>query len=77
MTAAPEVDKPGIMVAYRILCGFMGVAWLVVGASLFAMFFAFHSPGGRADGLFVTMGPQGHYLAAFAGCALMTWASCW
>ena len=62
------------MVAYRILCGLMGAAWLAVGASLFSMFFAFHSPGGRSGGLFATMGPQGHYLAAFAGCALITWA---
>jgi len=59
--------------AYRLLCGFLGFAWLVVGASLYAMFFAYHAPGGRSEGLFSTMGPQGHYMAAFAGSALIVW----
>jgi len=59
--------------AYRVLCSILGAAWLAVGASLFGMFLAYHAPGGRHEGLFSTMGPQGHYLAAFAGCALLVW----
>ena len=61
------------MAGYRVLCAVLGVAWLAVGASLFGMFLGYHAPGGRSDGLFSTMGPQGHYLAAFAGCALIVW----
>ena len=38
------------------------------------MFFGYHMPGGRTEGLFFTMGPQGHYLGAFAGCALLVWS---
>jgi hypothetical protein len=59
--------------AYRLLCGLLGLAWLAAGGALLAMFLGYHSPGGREQGLFSTMGPQGHYLAAFAGCALVVW----
>ena len=60
---------------YRILCALVGAAWLLAGGGLFAMFFGFHAPGGRdPDALFATMGPYGHYMAAFAGCALLVWA---
>ena len=59
---------------YRVLCGLLGVAWLAAGVGLIQMFLAYHAPGGRSDGLFVTMGPQGHYLGAFAGCALLVWS---
>jgi hypothetical protein len=59
--------------AYRLLCAALGLAWLAAGASLQAWFLAYHSPGGRSDGLFSSMGPQGHYLAAFAGAALIVW----
>jgi hypothetical protein len=58
---------------YRILCGLLGLVWLAVGGGLLAMFLGYHAPGGRGEGLFSTMGPQGHYLAAFAGCALVAW----
>ncbi|HKJ23884.1 MAG TPA: hypothetical protein VKB65_03620 [Myxococcota bacterium] len=58
---------------YRALCGLLGAAWLVAGGGLLAMFVAYHAPGGRSEGLFSTMGPQGHYMAAFAGCAIVVW----
>jgi len=59
---------------YRILCALLGAAWILAGAGLLAMFFQYHAPGGRSGGLFSGMGPQGHYMAAFAGCALLVWA---
>ena len=62
------------VIGYRVLCVFLGLCWLAVGANLFAMFLGYHSPGGRSEGLFSTMGPYGHYMAAFAGCALLVWA---
>jgi len=58
---------------YRILCALLGLGWLAAAAGLFAMFLGYHAPGGRGEGLFATMGPYGHYLAAFAGCALLVW----
>jgi hypothetical protein len=64
---------PGVT-GYRILCALMGLAWLAAGAGLFAMFLGYHAPGGRGEGLFSTMGPMGHYMAASAGCALLVWA---
>jgi hypothetical protein len=73
LTRPAGVDTSETVVVYRIQCGLLGAAWLAVGAGLFTMFFAYHSPGGRGEGLFATMGPQGHYLAAFAGCALLVW----
>lgn len=61
-------------VPFRILCGLLGLTWLVAGLGAFGMFLGYHAPGGRTSGLFHTMGPQGHYFAAFAGCALVVWS---
>jgi hypothetical protein len=60
---------------FQVLCGVLGAVWVLVGLALFAGFFRFHAPGGEGFPMF-PMGPNGHYFAAFAGCALVAWGGC-
>jgi hypothetical protein len=58
-----------------VLCGVLGAVWVLIGVALFVGFFRFHAPGGEGFPMF-PMGPNGHYFAAFAGCALVAWGGC-
>jgi hypothetical protein len=60
--------------AFRCTCALLGALWLVAGVALLGAFLGYHAPGGRSQGPFSSMGPQGHYMAAFAGCALVVWS---
>ncbi|MBW2275018.1 MAG: hypothetical protein JRG96_17265 [Deltaproteobacteria bacterium] len=56
--------------AYRMLSGVLGIAFVVLGASLALAFVTYQEPG-RSPTL--PTGPVGHYFAALAGCALLAW----
>ena len=45
---------------------------LLGGLGGFASFFAYHAPNSQGIELF-PMGPNGHYMLALAGCALVAW----
>ncbi len=51
--------------------GTLGVAFLVFGAAMVAVFFLYQRPGSVP---LIPTGPIGHYFVAFTGCALMGWA---
>jgi hypothetical protein len=58
---------------YRFLCGALGAAFVLVGATSILGFFAYHSPG---SDVMVPTGPIGFYFVAFAGFALIGWGGC-
>ena len=60
------------MFGYRIVCGLVGVLFIVVGLATFGAFFGYHMPGGGPPEPF-EIGPHGMYFVAFTGCALVGW----
>ena len=58
---------------YRFLCGLLGAAFVLVGATSILGFFAYHSPG---SDVMVPTGPIGFYFVAFAGFAMIGWGGC-
>jgi len=58
---------------YRFLCGLLGAAFVLIGASSILGFFAYHSPG---SDVMVPTGPIGFYFVAFAGFAMVGWGGC-
>ena len=56
--------------AFRVIAALTGLSFLALGGALFFAFFAYQRPGSEPP---LPMGPLGHYLAAFAGCALIGW----
>lgn len=57
-------------IAYRVLAGIVGTAFVAGGLLLFGAFFAYQRPGSEAP---LPGGPFAHYFAATAGCALVGW----
>ncbi len=62
--------------AYRILCGVLGVAFVVFGLGAFVSFFGFHAPGSAGLGEPLPVGPNGVYFVAFTGSCLVGWGGC-
>lgn len=62
--------------AYRLLCGVLGTAFVVFGLSLLVAFFASQAPGSPGIEGPLAVGPNGAYFAAFTGCALVGWGGC-
>ncbi len=62
--------------AYRILCGALGVSFVLFGLACFAAFFQFQAPGGEGLGGPLAVGPNGVYFVAFTGCCLVGWGGC-
>jgi hypothetical protein len=60
-------------VAYRFLCGGLGLLLVLGGLVLFAGFFAYQAPGSEPA---VPTGPVGFYFIGFAGSALVAWGGC-
>lgn len=58
--------------AYRLLAGFVGVAFALLGLALFVSFFSYQNPGADAP---LPGGPLVHYAAASAGCAFFAWGA--
>ena len=58
---------------YRFLCGLLGAAFVLVGATSILGFFAYHLPG---SDVMVPTGPIGFYFVAFAGFAMIGWGGC-
>ena len=58
---------------YRFLCGLLGAAFVLVGASSLFGFFAYHAPG---SDVMLPTGPIGFYFIAFSGIALIGWGGC-
>jgi hypothetical protein len=58
---------------YRFLCGLLGSAFVLVGATSILGFFAYHLPG---SDVMVPTGPTGFYFVAFAGFASIGWGGC-
>jgi len=56
--------------AYRVLCGAIGIAFVAFGVAAFASFFAYHAPDSH---LAIPTGPTGFYFVAFTGCAMVGW----
>jgi hypothetical protein len=56
--------------AYRTFAGIVGAVLAALGLALFASFFAYQRPGSEAP---LPGGPNAHYFAATAGCALIAW----
>ena len=59
--------------AYRFLCGGLGLLLVLVGLALFADFFAFQMPGSERA---MPTGPMGYYFIGFAGTGLVGWGGC-
>ncbi len=62
--------------AYRLLCGVLGTAFIVFGLMLFAAFFGSQAPGSPGIEGPLAVGPNGAYFVAFTGCALVGWGGC-
>ncbi len=62
--------------AYRILCGVLGVAFVVFGLGCFATFFQYQAPGSEGVGGPLAVGPNGVYFVAFTGSCLVGWGGC-
>ena len=60
------------LTAYRILCGFVGVVFVLSGLGFVAGFLASLAPGGEIPGP-IPLGVGGAYFLAFTGCAMVGW----
>ena len=57
---------------YGLLCATFGAALVLLGIVLFGQFFLYHAPASKAFGP-VPLGPNGAYIAGFAGTCLVAW----
>ena len=75
MPTPTRCDRNGNMsrvFGYRILCGVVGLLFLLGGVALVLSFFQWHAPGAVGNQA-MPVGPNGAYFMAFSGCALVAW----
>jgi len=60
-------------IAYRVLCGGLGLGLMLFGLGFVLAYFAAIGPGAGETIPGVPMGPPALYFMAFSGCALVGW----
>jgi hypothetical protein len=57
---------------YRVLCGALGIAFLLIGVMFLLSFLQYQMPGSTPP---IPTGPVGFYFVAFSGCLLIVWGA--